>query len=124
MNRLRSTFSIALNALGNRISLLLLELGELRTDLGKCAVLATGVTFAGAGSLIGVHLTLLAAVWDSPHRVGLLAGWTILEIMTTALLAYLLRRRLKEVTPFASTAEQIAKDVACVREIINERTDD
>jgi uncharacterized membrane protein YqjE len=110
-------FKIIAATAANRVELLLVEWQEERLRLVEALLLA-GVV------LILVLMTLMAATFTIVvlclinHQIGLVIALCLFYLLATVACGWLLRKRLKEWVPFASTLAELKKDKECLDEKI------
>lgn len=114
-----SAATILFRSLGNRARLALLEAGQAGEDLLAFLVVASGVMVLALCTIVGLHLLLLALLWESEYK-SLAFGLVVLfEAAGCAWLVFNLRARVTQWSPFATTREECEKDAAWIDELLS-----
>ncbi len=93
-----------------------MEFQEARIELLGLALRAgMGLTLTLLGGLM-LNLFILAACWDSPHRLAWLALATALELGTGILILLSVKNRASAWKPFGAFLRQLRADYACWRQ--------
>jgi uncharacterized membrane protein YqjE len=97
----------------NRVELLLVEWQEERLRLVEALLLA-GVVLILMLMTLMVATFAIVAVCLLNHQIGLVIALCVLYLLATLVCGWLLRKRLKEWVPFASTLAELKKDKECL----------
>jgi len=123
VNAERSGITLLFRSLANRARLLALETEQVGDDLLGFAVLAGIVATLGVGTVVGLHVLLLALVWESEYR-GLITGVVVaLEAGLCLWAAIFFSGRIRGWEPFGATREQCEKDSVWIEKLLNQQDD-
>ncbi len=114
-----SAAKILVRSLLNRARLATLEAGQAGEDLLAFALVISGAAALGMGAFVGLHLLLLALLWESEYKSPVLGLVVLLEGGGCVWLVFYLRSRLAGWSPFEATREQCEKDAAWAEELLN-----
>lgn len=117
-SRLGANAGVILHAAENRAALALLEVEAAALQVRPLVVV--GSICLACLFLSGLALTLAfaGAFWDSEHRVLALGLLGLVELAAAIAAAAWAMRRVRQWVMFRDLREQLAKDIACLRELL------
>jgi len=123
VTRFGSNADLVFRALENRAALAALELEEARHRFLSvaCGIVLTGMMLLMAG--VTATAIVAAIYWDTPHRTTSLIILGAIEIVVVAAGICYVRSQWKRWQLFELSRQQLAKDSACLREILSTKTD-
>ena len=118
-NKSANIRKLAFRSFGHRAELASIELAEARNEAVVSLLLVWGT--AALLLLFGIAATLVvaASVWDTPHRVPVLALLSAVYLLGALIFGVIARNRLKAWHPFEATADQLKRDGQCLDELFN-----
>ncbi|MDR2980662.1 MAG: phage holin family protein [Puniceicoccales bacterium] len=106
---------LAVRALTNRFELASLEAEDACWEAGATAIyIGLGICLAGMAGMV-LNMFLLAAIWDSPHRLLWIGALFLLEAGLSLLFFLLAQYRLRRWRPFGELLTQLKADFICWR---------
>lgn len=97
--------------LNTKIELISIELQEEKRRLLEILILASFAILFAILALIVVSFTIVAFYWDSPHRLSILVGMSVLYVVVSGMLFLRLQKKAHLATKiFQATSDELKKD--------------